>query len=440
MVVSTRTNRCAWRRGLTCLPAIVLVLQGGCATTVVPSVPSQALRDSFGVVAIIPSQYSPQSKFAINWRYKEGATGKQAALMASGGTATSLAFAPVPGAGPVFALTGVITTAFMTVFYAERTSQGIVAANTAAEIESAINKAVAALDVQNALATRLATIIESDPRIRLAKVSVAWPDKPDPHPDYAQLRTDGIGTVIEVAINEIGFDGCIMNNWECRPPHTLHLFMRAQTRLVRVADGATLFEWPLDYKSGPHELSKWLSDGGRLLGEEFEQAYRELAERVYDQVFLITPIALPFRQSHCWLEPVYPEFDWFRGYRVDTLWPTLRWTAFPREIDHEKLDPAVLRKIGGVTYDLRIWDEDVDQRLDRPWNLQWRNRLFYERTGLAAPQHALEAPLVPASRYYWSVRARFVVDGRPMATRWMRWNGCFSDELFLGYYEFYTPK
>jgi hypothetical protein len=425
---------------LTCLPAVALVLQSGCATTVVPSVPSQAVRDSFGVVAIVPAQYAPQSKFAINWRHKEGATGKQAALMASGGTATSLAFAPVPGAGPVLALSGVIATAFMTAIDAVRTSRGIVPANTAAEIESAINKAVAALDVQNALAARLATILKSDPQIRLATVGAAGPEEPVMRPAYAQLRGAGIDTVIEVATTEIGFDGCIMNNWECRTPHTLHLFMHAQTRLVRVADGATLFEWPLDYKSGPHELSKWLADGGRVLGEEIELAYRELAERIYDQAFLITPIALPFTQAHCWLEPLYPEFEWFVGYRVDALRPTLRWTAFPREIDREKLDPSVQRNIGGVTYDLRIWDEDVDQRLDRPWNLQWRNRLFYERAGLAAPQHALEVPLAPASRYYWSVRARFVVDGRPMATRWMRRSGCFSDELFLGYFEFYTPK
>ncbi|HEX4899335.1 MAG TPA: hypothetical protein VFV61_02325, partial [Pyrinomonadaceae bacterium] len=118
----------------------------------------------------------------------------------------------------------------------------------------------------------------------------------------------------------------------------------------------------------------------------------------------------------------------------------MRWTAFPREIDREKLDRVILRKIGGVTYDLRIWDEDADQRLDRPWNLQWRNRLVYERTGLAAPHHTLEVPLAPASRYYWSARARFVVDGRTMVTRWMRMSKCFSNDLFLGYPYFNTSK
>lgn len=439
MAVFTRTNTFVCRRTLTCLTAVVLVLQSGCVTIAVPPVPSQAVRDSLGVVAIVPAQSPPDSNFVISWRYKDGATAKQAALTAGAGMAAMAPFAVVPVAGPVVVFSGAIVTAVMTAFDAGRTSQGIVPANTAAEIESAINKAVVGLDVQNALAGQLATIIKSDPRTRLATVNVAWPDKPDSHPDYAQLRADGIDTVIEVAINEIGFDGCIMHDWECRPPHILHLFMNAQLRLVRVADGAVLFARPLVYKSGNRELASWITDGGRLLGEEFEQAYRELAERTYDELFLVTAIALPFRdgiyEPRCWLEPLHPK----AFGRVDTLQPTLRWTAFPREIDRRELDPGVLGKIGDVTYDLRIWDEAAELR-DQSFSDRWRNRMLYERTGLAEPQHKLEVSLAPERRYYWSFRARFVVDGRSMATRWARQSHCLSDEVRSGYYEFDTLK
>jgi hypothetical protein len=76
-----------------------------------------------------------------------------------------------------------------------------------------------------------------------------------------------------------------------------------------------------------------------------------------------------------------------------------------------------LQKIGDVTYDLRIWDESVEVR-NSVWTERWRSRIVYERRGLVAPQHTLEVPLAPGSRYYWSVRARFMVDGRSMATRW----------------------
>lgn len=445
MIMLIRTNPSVCRLTLICLTAVALFLQSGCATPVVPPVPSQAVRDSFGVVAIVPAQYAPQSNFAISWRHKEGATAKQTALEAGAGTTyTAFLAAAAPIAAPVVILGGVLGTVAWTVRDAIGTHEGIVPANVALDVESAINKAVIALDVQNALAGQLEKILKSDPRIRLTTVGVAGPDQPAERPDYSQLRGAGIDTVIEVAISEIGLDGCIAHNWECEPPHTLDLFMRGHARMVQVADGTSLFEWPLDYNSGPHELTKWVADGGRLVGEELELAYRELAERVYDEAFLITPIALPLNdkwQAPCWLEPLYPELVPFRVRRVDTLQPTLRWSEFPREIDRQQLDPAVLQKISDVMYDLRIWDEDVDQNSKgRVWTRRWRNRLIYERIGLAAPQHALEVPFAPASRYYWSVRARFVVDGRPMATRWMRMTQCFSYDLSLGYYEFYTPK
>lgn len=443
MIMSSLTNPYIWRRALICLTAASLVLQSGCATTVVAPVPSQAVRESFGVVAIAPAQYQPQSSFAINWRHKAGATGKQAALIAGGTAATSaaMAAAAAPVALPVVALTGVLYTTFATVYAAIEASHGIVPANTAAEFESAINKAVAAMDVQNALAARLAAIVKSDPQVRLATVSATGPDKPTARPDYARLRTAGIGTVLEVAITEIGFNGCIQNNLECRPPHVLYLFMRAQARLVRVLDGTVLLEWPLKYKGGYHELTQWFADGGRLLGEEFELANRALAERVYDEAFLITPTALPI-DGKCWLAPLYPVHDYWYGSRVDKLQPTLRWTAFPRELDREKLDPAILRKIGNVTYDLRIWDVSTDVR-NQLGSEHRRNRIVYERTGLTAPEHALEVPLAPNSQYFWSMRARFVIDGRLMTTRWARKNTCFagsSDELWVTHYEFNTPK
>lgn len=431
--------------GLSYLTVIALVLQSGCATIVVPPTPSQEVRDNLGVVAIVPAQYAPISNFLIHWRHKEGATISQSALTAGSGTAATVAVAAIaaPIAIPVIVFSGVVATGVMTLREALVTSKGTVSAKTAAEIESSISKAVAALDVQSALATRLSNIMKSDPHIRVAAVSASGPDKPEARPDYAQLRKARVDTVIEIAINEIGFDGCISKNWECRTPHVLYFFMRAQARLVRVVDGTALFEWPVEYKSGNRELTNWLADGGQLLGEEFEQAYRVIAEKIYDKSFLITPIELPFVsnawESSCWLEPLYPEFQFWHGYRVDTLQPTLTWTSFPRQIDRQKLDPDVLRKIENVTYDLRIWDETVEVR-SRPLSDRWRNGIFYERTGLVAPKHKLEVQLAPDSRYYWSVRARFVVDGRSMATLWARRIGCFSDKLFLGYYEFDTPK
>lgn len=405
------------------LTAVFLIMQLGCVTVAVPPVPSQELRNSIGTVAIVPANVAPQSNFQINWRYREGGAGKQAALTAGAGAAATATAAVVaaPIALPVIILSGIIATGAMSAADAARTSNGIVALQTATDIESAIKKAVADMDMQNTLARHLETIIRSDPGIR--------------------LNRDSADTTIEVAINNIGFDGCIMHDWECRPPHIVNLFMHAHVRLVRVADGAVLFTKSFKYTSANHELTMWTTDNGRLLGEELDLGYRELAERIHDEVFLITAIALPFRggmyEPQCWLQPLYP-----KSYaQVTTLQPTLHWTAFPRDIDRQELDPELLHKITDVTYDLRIWDQEAELQ-NKSFTEQWRNRVIYERAGLIEPQHLIETPLAASKTYYWSVRARFKMDGQPMALRWSRSsNECQSEDkmLFL-YHTFSTPE
>jgi hypothetical protein len=44
--------------------------------------------------------------------------------------------------------------------------------------------------------------------------------------------------------------------------------------------------------------------------------------------------------------------------------------------------------------------------------------IVYRRAGLPVPEHRLESPLQPKTRYFWTVRARFELDGAPRVTGW----------------------
>jgi len=414
------------------------------------------MRDDFGVMAIVPAQYLPDSNFTILARFKEGDVANYAKLTAVGGvTGTAAVVLPYVIVGPVFppAYLGVLAATVASgfaVWLGVEKHQDTVPAKTEEEAKAVVNKAIAGLDLQNTFAKQLMAMVRTEPRNQLIAVSAAGPDKRGARPDYAPLRTGGIDTVLEVAVTEIGLSGCVTDDpdpLECvkSVKHLLHLFMNVQARLVRLSDGVTLSEWQFHYTSSRREIQQWVENDGRLLGEKLEDAFRDLVGQVYDVVFLIIPIDLPTPGSDwivgidCWLTPVSPK----RSFReqVDTLRPTLQWSAFPRELDRQELDPEVLRKIDNVTYDLRIWDVDshnISGRLRR-------NRLFYERTGLTAPEHTMEVSLAPASRYVWSVRARFVFDGRPMATRWATHSAREADCLLYeipewGYYSFKTPK
>jgi hypothetical protein len=45
-------------------------------------------------------------------------------------------------------------------------------------------------------------------------------------------------------------------------------------------------------------------------------------------------------------------------------------------------------------------------------------KLAYMREQLTATDHRLEQPLDPGTRYYWSVRGHFEIDGQARTTEW----------------------
>lgn len=105
--------------------------------------------------------------------------------------------------------------------------------------------------------------------------------------------------------------------------------------------------------------------------------------------------------------------DWTK---VDSLQPTFRWEPFPgthQAYDGARIVPFVVvekESVRDVTYDFKIWT--VARGAPR--------ELAYEREGLTEPSHHLERPLQPDTKYYWSVRARFRLDGKPRTTEWSR--------------------
>ena len=163
------------------------------------------------------------------------------------------------------------------------------------------------------------------------------------------------------------------------------------------------------------------------------------------------------------LAPVYPElwsctypdspfkgFELYHWTKVDSLQPTLTWQSVPGEHrvlmrdEPRPFIPFDVRDMKDVSYDLRIWhvqDEGPE-------------KIVYESFGIESTSHKLEVPLEPETRYYWSVRARFEIEGKHRVSEWslINWpklpGGGTARELArrLGeipaqrYYRFKTPK
>jgi len=90
---------------------------------------------------------------------------------------------------------------------------------------------------------------------------------------------------------------------------------------------------------------------------------------------------------------------------VTSRQPTLRWQVFLAAREAAESVPGV----SGITYELKILVVDHDAP----------GKLVYVREGLSEPSHTVQEPLSTATTYFWSVRARFLLNGvAPRVTDW----------------------
>lgn len=118
------------------------------------------------------------------------------------------------------------------------------------------------------------------------------------------------------------------------------------------------------------------------------------------------------------LKPLYPEMicrkdisvgDYTVGdCVVDSLQPVFRWEPFSPE--KRGIGPAQAKKISNITYDLNIWSSVNETPAE----------VIYFRRGLSVNQHKMEQPLKPCSKYFWSIRVRFLVEGKERVSEWGR--------------------
>jgi hypothetical protein len=138
------------------------------------------------------------------------------------------------------------------------------------------------------------------------------------------------------------------------------------------------------------------------------------------------------------LIPKYPpvkvkSFSLFGEFvEVDSLRPTFRWQPLLPSAIAPSEEIAITEAIENITYELRIWRTAAGEL----------SKLVYERRDLKSPCHRLETSLSPDTRYYWSVRAHFKLNGRPCLTQWSLAGYALLNEAVpnVSCLRFITPK
>jgi len=391
------------RRVAASLFAIVVAVQSGCVSmTPVPKTQHQA---TLGKVAIVATAQEPEIKF-------EGfARGKGEGAAIGAGTTFLGCVGGLGGGGCSGAFCGAAVILFLgvcTVASAVGGVAGAVAAPSADSVRTAESTLSAALEIktiQDSLRDQIAAAALVNGTM-LVSVSPEGANDATRTRDYRPLAAAGVETVLEMTLTKAGTRGSGINA-------PLEMYMQAHVRLVRAGNNAEVFSADYFYGGERLKLSEWSADQGKRLLRALETGYETLGAHIYDSVFLL--YSFPDREAH-WtgflqtafgLAPIYPATGVIGGTTVDKLQPTLRWQGFPRATDVTAA-PEDMGRVKNVKYDLVI---------AREHNLA-PAEVVYRREGLSDTAHTIETSLSPATRYFWTVRARFELDGRQRVTEW----------------------
>ena len=298
-------------------------------------------------------------------------------------------------------------------------------------VARALNDAGAAQNLQRLAADGVVEGIATFAPFRAEVVESAPTPAATATPFLRALRERGYGTALEIAVTRFGL--AVAN------AERFSLFVTMEARLLDTGSGKATWMRGMVYESAAHDLDLWLSDGAALTRAELERGTRVLAERTVDLLVLRTPM----RDDHDDLSCGVPVLD-AKGTSVgappdlgprppaataQSRTPLLAWEPLPRM--YLRSAPASWEAVSDRRYDLRLWNVIDDAPGD----------IVYERQGLTGTRHQVEVPLEPASMYFWSVRLRGTVDGRPRAAPWSAWKlprfrtqPFLRDARIVGYY------
>ncbi len=422
--------------------------------------PYEEERAQFGTIGIVSARFIPESTFNI-FAKRGFAAVKGVALGALAGGCAGLEafhysgleafpyfFAPgLTPLEPVFLVGGMTIGALaggISGAAPEDRAVRVVLEERAKKTEGAIIDFLAELSIQETMAEHVFKTGMELTDYRFELLEGQGPASPDEKPNYGYLKEKGIDTVLEVSVSNVGFEGE-------RGKNPIPLFMSLQTRLIQLTDELEIYSQEFGYKSRTRNFFGWddfawaVSNNQRLLREEFDPCYKNLAGRIVEELFLLYDFPL---DSHtvCGLHPKHPECrysSWRKRPRyveVDSFQPTLQWESFPRPEGLPADEIGLLSRISDVGYDLKIWRVKNDFPVE----------LVYTRQRLLDSSHKIEHPLEPSTRYFWTVRARFKLDGQSRVTKWsysrMPWlpqglDPCTLDHIpVLNHLRFITPS
>lgn len=397
------------------LPFAFLLLTGCAVTTptvsYVSRYPNEFERTHFDNITVISTQSAPEIAF------DPAVSGKGEGAAKGAGNAVSNLWQTMPtGGDEVGAFIAIVYVALTPVVAIGGSVYGGVVAPSKEEVmisKGRINKALKELDVTDGLKEQITKAAEE-----LWTVPVVDRSESDQEQmgaiNEASKVTDS-NTLLDVAI--AGFT--IKTSGGANP--TRRVIFEASAKLENKLDGSIYYQGTHFYQSGAYLYKQWAENDAALLRNTFKQAYRELALNIVENSLVLYPLYYDNKKSKAvcrqpgdiaGLEIIYPKKRASRRtkVKVDSLRPTLLWQTFPRSSDVASPNSPLLRA-HDIRYELRLYEAPATKDFTSGGKVT-------DIDGIRNASYTFDKPLVQGAHYFWSVRARFELDGHTRVTPW----------------------
>ena len=258
--------------------AILLAVMTGCAQTryVLPPPPSEDQRAGFGAVGLTSARFTPEISFMLPAK----GSGEGAQRGAAFGAAAPIAV----GAGmyhPYAIAAGLVLSPVGMVFGTVYGAAEALPAEEVEKAEAALKDALSSQDIQTAMREAVWEFMRRETKIPVLLIKEQGPLAENDVPAYSAGTDRRVDTVLELTVSMLGLIG----RWTIDPP--LSFTMRIGTRLVRVADGTELHTQELTYLGPSLVFTAWAANDAEAFRSALDPAFRALAEKAVEEVFLL---------------------------------------------------------------------------------------------------------------------------------------------------------
>ncbi len=250
---------------------------------------SEEDRATLGVIGLAQTHFSPKARFetyavgkasGIGRGFLEGFSITLSEMGRHGtscqGTGCGAVLIIFLAAGLIGGTIGAISGAFSAISPAE-----------AARIEESARGTLEEFRVQELLRDTFVQTVREKTRKNVVILDDWGPREPGEKVDYLSVQGEGIQTVLEIAAQEIGFKTPPRESQDFKTQDpSLNLFLKTRIRLVRVADGKTLYAPRFELVKGPRKRAEWEAENSKAFFEELEALSGLLAGKVTDDLFL----------------------------------------------------------------------------------------------------------------------------------------------------------